>query len=292
MSVTTKRRKHGGRQPGREPDGVPTDRSDAPIEGSEAGDAQDLREAARRRPIRDYHAAAKRHFYAAKKLVGRDARASEREARLAIDAAVRAFWWAEDTDLEDEQHRLMHDLGKWTRERFGCWLHFEGSRYTLRCPIAIAHKRLGFSVGYTGTLICSICGGDVSECPHMPDRAYWVRGGPNATGRCPVCGRKKCDHRPDRLYRAAMTRIVTQMRLREVSMVSRPAGVETRLTEIPVDTDGLQQHLGSAWKPGMPVSCDRCLGGLDSCLGFTEFDPVAHELEGSEIEAATEKLRQ
>jgi hypothetical protein len=110
----------------------------------------------------------------------------------------------------------------------------------------------------------------------MPDRTYWVRGGPNpSTGHCPVCMREACDHDPGHLYRVSMTRIVTEMRAREVSFVRRPAGVETRLLEISVDTGELQQHLGPAWKPGMPVSCDRCLGGIAACQGFDEFDPDA-----------------
>jgi hypothetical protein len=159
----------------REPEG-PADSADAPAEGSDAGDASDLHEVRRLRPIREYRAAAKRHFYAAKQLATRDARAAEHEARQAITDAVKAFWWAEDSELEAEQHRLMHEIGEWTRERFGCWLHSEDGRYTVRCPIVLAHKRLGFSVGYIAKLVCSICAGDVSECPHMPDRAYWVRG--------------------------------------------------------------------------------------------------------------------
>jgi hypothetical protein len=259
---------------------------DAPVEGSDAGDAQDLKDAAIVSRIRTYRADAKRHFYAAKQLLARDASASEREARQAIDAAVRAFWWAEASEREDDQHRLMHEIGKWTREQFGCWLNFDGGRYTLRCPLAIAHKRIGLSAGYTAAaLICSICGDDVSECPHLLDRAYWVRGGPSATGPCRVCGRQNCDHSFDRLYRAAVTRIVKKSTFREVSLVGRPAGVETRLTEIPVDADDLQQHLGPAWKPGMPVSCDRCLDGLDGCPGFDEFNPEAvHEIDSGALE--------
>jgi hypothetical protein len=266
---------HHERRPDREPESIPASSPNAPAEGSDAGDAKDLHEAEKLRPIREYRAAAKRHFYAAKQLAARDALAAEREARQARGAAVRAFWWAEDSELEGDQHRLMHEIGQWTRERFGCWLQMEGSRYTVQCPIVIAHKRFGFSVGYTAKLICSICGGDVSECPHMPDRAYWVRGGPNATGRCPVCMQEACNHEPSRLYRISMTRIVTDMRAREVSLVRRPAGVETRVLTMSVDTGDLQQHLGPAWKPGMPVSCDRCLGGLAACQGFDEFEPDA-----------------
>lgn len=94
---------------------------------------------------------------------------------------------AEDSELEEDQHTLMHEIGLWTRQRFGCSIHFDGKRYEQRCQIDIAHRRFGFSVGYTATAICSICGDDVSGCPHLPDKEYWIRGGvwaPRGIARC------------------------------------------------------------------------------------------------------------
>jgi hypothetical protein len=165
----------------------------------------------------------------------------------------------------------MHTIGRWTRQHFGCSVHFDGKEYKLRCPIAIAHKRLGFSIAFTAKRICSVCGQDLSECPPMPDRTYWVRGGPGTSGRCPVCIAEECRHRHDRLYRASVVSIVNEVRrIRDVSMVRQPAVPEARLTEVPISTEGLVEHLGSAFTPGMPVSCDRCLG---ECPGFDEFSP-------------------
>jgi hypothetical protein len=58
------------------------------------------------------------------------------------------------------------------------------------------------------------------------------------------------------------------MQLREISLVPRPAGVTTRLTELPISTKKLEEAFGPDFKPGMPVSCDKCLG---DCWGFDEF---------------------
>jgi hypothetical protein len=171
----------------------------------------------------------------------------------------------------------MHEIGLWTRQRFGCSLASDGKRYERRCAIDIAHKRFGFSVAYTATAICSICGEDVSECPHLSDKEYWVRGGAGASGHCPVCmAEADCQHRADRLYRVTLTKIITKMDVREISLVSRPAGVTTRLLAISVDNADLIEALGPGFEVGMPVSCDKCLNG---CWGISDFDPPDAPLE-------------
>jgi len=257
-------------------EGVPIDAPDAPLEGSEAGDAGDIAHERMVRNVRHHRAAANRRFKNAKRLSGQATEAAEQEARQAIAEAVNAFWWSEDSELEDAQHALMHKIGRWTRQRFGCAVHFDGQRYSQRCPLDIAHKRFGFSIGYTATPMCSICGDDISECPHLPEKQYWERGGVGPSGYCPVCMKQAgCRHRPDRLYRVTVGRIITKMQLREVSVVARPAGVTTRLSELPIDTGKLIQRLGSDFKVGMPVSCDLCVAGR--CWGFDELPREAAE---------------
>jgi hypothetical protein len=250
-----------------EKQGIPIDAVGAPIEGTVAGDAGDVGRERMLANVRSARASANRHFQSAQRLVGQASASAEREARLAIGAIVTAFWWAEDSDEEEAQHILMHKIGRWTRRRFGCSVAFEDGRYLRRCPIDIAHKRFGFSVGYTATLLCSICGDDVSECPHLRSKAYWVRGGVGPSGYCPVCMGQACQHDQQRLYRVTVSQIVTNMKAREVSLVSRPAGVTTRLTELPLSSDELRAKFGPDFEVGMPVSCDLCLG---SCWGFTE----------------------
>jgi hypothetical protein len=66
----------------------------------------------------------------------------------------------------------MHMIGRWTHDTFGCHYDFDGEEYRERCPIAIAHKRLGLSIGFVAARECSICGADLSACPHMRGRTY------------------------------------------------------------------------------------------------------------------------
>jgi hypothetical protein len=161
----------------------------------------------------------------------------------------------------------MHSIGRWTRKKFGCQLAFNGSSYEHRCPIRIAHKRIGQSIGFTAQRICSICGGDLSECEHRKGRSYWVRSGVGPSGHCPVCLADSCGHNSDRLYRVSVVSIIKEAELREVSFVSRPAQPEARLLALPIDTAELAEYLGPGFEVGMPVNCDACLG---PCTGFDE----------------------
>jgi hypothetical protein len=252
-------------------DGIPIDAPNAPVEGSDAGDATDLGQRHMEAHVRRLRAQADRRFRTARRLHAQRSPAAEAAARRAIDTAVEAFWWAEDSDLEESQHAFIHLIGRWTRKRFGCSIDFDGERYVQRCRVDIAHKRFGFSPGYSAVLLCSICGDDVSECPHLPHRYYWIRGGAGPTGRCAVCYRENCRHQTARLYKARLTRIVTNMEILEVSFVRRPAGVVTRLLELPVPMKDLHEAFGPDFTPGTRISCDRCLSG---CWGFTELpDP-------------------
>jgi hypothetical protein len=239
----------------------------APKEGSDAGDASGRNAEHVARRVRSYRSQANRYFRAAQ--IRQSRNAADASARQALDRAARAFWWAEDTPMEDEQHRLMHKIGRWTRRNLGCELDFVGSGYQLRCPIAIAHKRFGFSIGFTARRICSVYGQDLSECEHVRHRLYWVRGMRRSDGTCRVCMKESCRHRADRLYPAHVVSIVRNVtKMREVSLVRRPVNPEARLTELPViPTADFAKKFGPEFKPGMPVSCDRCLG---ECDGFDE----------------------
>lgn len=241
----------------------------APTENADAGDDRDLHDARIAEQIRAYRGSAKRHFEAAKALASSAPEQADAEARLAIDHATRAFWWAEDSEAEEKQHTLMHQIGRWTRRNVGCSLTFDGASYSHTCPIRIAHKRIGLSPGIVAQCICSICGEDLSECEHIVGRSYWVTGGPVGESPCRVCFGAECQqHRPDRLYRGPVVKVVTTIsEMREVSWVSRPANPEARLLSLPIDTASLAQAFGPEFTLGMRLSCDQC---LDECSGFDE----------------------
>jgi hypothetical protein len=258
-------------------EGISLNAPAAPQEGSDAGSSRDLDDAYLRGRVEGYRRAAKRDLAGAKRSLGHSASNAEAKARNALDSAARAFWWAEDTTFEDQEHALMHEVGRWTRRNLGCWLHFNGTSYSHRCPVRIAHKRIGNSIGFIGARTCSICGDDLSECPHRMGRTYWVRGGAWESVPCRVCLQESCfRHRADRLYRTSVVSIIRHVdTLREISFVRRPAQPEARLLELPVSSTALQNNFGPKFEIGMPVSCDFCLG---DCAGFE--DPFReHDIE-------------
>jgi hypothetical protein len=264
-------------RPGRK--GIPAGSKDAPTEGDDAGPSDDLHRNYIKQTVIEYRQQAVRQYRYAKKLAGSSKELAENTARSAIESAAHAFWWAEDTEMAEDQHILMHQIGRWVRKTFGCYFTYENSEYKSKCYLSIAHKKIGFSVGFIANRICSICGEDLSECPHQRDRSYWVKGGPRTNRPCAVCVNDNCNHRPDHLYRAGVVSIIKSGEIREVSLVPRPANPDARLTEIPISTRDLIDHFGDEFVPGLPVSCDKC---LSPCGGFDEMsrsESVADEVD-------------
>ncbi len=242
--------------------------------------AQDWYDLNRRRYIDQLRRQAKRAYGQSVLFTDVDGRAAEQAAIRSLSLITRAFWNAEDSELEAPLHDEMHRYGRHKRQTFGCYLTYEAGWYYQRCPIAIAHKRFGMSVGFNLiSRVCSICGDELADCDHLPDKLYDVPGGIGPAGICPACMRSDCvEHSPDRLYRVAVVGIVKEADLREISVVRKPAQPEARAISLPVDTDSLKQALGPEFRPGMAVSCDKC---LHPCSGF-------EELPGLELNGKTE----
>jgi hypothetical protein len=168
---------------------------------------------------------------------------AESVARESLATFASAMNWLEDTPEFDRAHRLLDDAGKYVRLTFGCSLHQEADRYEQRCPVAISHKRIGVSPellihGFD----CTVCGQDAESCEHIAGGKY---------------GGQICARRP------------REIEVLGIAWVSRPEQPDARLQSVPIDVDQLKRALPSGWKPGMPVSCDRC---LSSCGGVEEFD--------------------
>lgn len=197
---------------------------------------------------------------------------ARRQIRQALALAAEATYWLEDTEYLLEAHRDLHVMGRTAREQFGedCHLVWTGSGYEQRCPVAIAHKRFGNSPELiVSKKICSLCGDDASECRHIGYHLYAVRGGRvnSPTGRCRVCARETCDHTPEARYLTNPTSIISKIeRIEAVAIVSKPRQPTARFVALPVDTKDLAAELGRQFKPGMRVSCEKC---LMACEGFT-----------------------
>jgi hypothetical protein len=194
---------------------------------------------------------------------------AERHAREALRLAASAFWVAEDPLLEDAAHEDLDKFGRWTRETFGCALSYEDGHYVQTCPVAIAHKRMGFSVGMLVTnRICVICGEKIPDtCTHRAGVVYQVDGGPNQLGFCRVCRSTNCvNHVAGQTYPTVQTRIVLEAELEEISLVRKPAQPEARPTKLPVSWDDIRRNYPGT-RRGDRVSCDRC---LYPCSGIQE----------------------
>ena len=149
---------------------------------------------------------------------------AESTARRMLAVSASAFLNAEDTEFESLTHDEMDSYGTWVRTTFGCHFIYESGNYYQRCPVAIAHKRIGMSIGFSVRRhICSICGEDWSDCIHSPNELYDVPGGPNLSGYCRVCGIEECsEHSAERTYRRPPIAIVAEVeQLNEISFVPK-----------------------------------------------------------------------
>jgi hypothetical protein len=171
---------------------------------------------------------------------------AEERARRSLGDIASAMNWLEDTPQFSEAHDTLHEVGAFTRSTFGCELHLEKGAYEERCPASLAHFRLGFSLGFIiREAHCSICEENIDKCLHVTGRLY--------DGQ--VC-----------------QRVITEAEVLEVSVVDRPKHPDARMTSMPVSLSGLTQALANTgWRPGMPVSCDKC---LRPCKGFVSADEV------------------
>ncbi len=206
----------------------------------------------------------------AQSLANDDRHEGERLGRQALEVIHSAFNWLEDSKYEEDVHAELHEMGRSVRERFpeGCTLFWTEHGYEHRCPVALCHKRIGFSPAMIiRRWTCSICGDDVSECDHLGDHIYVVPGGPGQSGYCPVCIQESCDHSATQSFKVRPTAIITEVeRLDEISVVHRPAQPDARLTAIPVDRDRLEAALGPEFRYGAhTVYCSQC---LEPCPGF------------------------
>lgn len=239
-----------------------------------SGSDRDIVDSYRRKQIEDRRAAAQALMQSAREAmeqsVGQSSQEhAEKDARAALILFARSLDWAEDTDEEEAAHRLMDEAGAWVRRTYGCRLARSGNEYRQGCPVALAHNRIGMSIGGTAVRVCSLCGGDFSECEHMPGTAYTVPGGNSDLGWCRVCTQDSCEHEASQQYRAPVVAIIKQMDVEEISLVYKPAHPEARIAEMSIPVSDLREALGDRFTPGMEVTCDRC---LLPCEGLIKHD--------------------
>jgi hypothetical protein len=233
--------------------------STTPVDGDDAGPAQPYWDQQKADAVGSAHERASRHVQAARDALDASMEAAEGEARMALAAAAEAYWLSEGTEGAVAEHLYLHQIGAWTRQTIGCELDWDGSNYTTTCPVKRADERWGSSPGFVARKWCSICDGDLSECPHLPDRLYWVAGGPTSFGPCRVCRNDECQHEASQLYPAPAVSIVKEVdELLEISIVDVPAQPTARPTSVTIRTTALHRAVRRAF-PAAPAKCLHCL---------------------------------
>lgn len=246
----------------------------------EAGDDRDLRQAYIESMVGARHTEAVALLREAQALIQssstrRSRSRAENLARGGLELFARSLDWAEDTDMEQAAHDKMDQAGSWVRHQFGCWMAQRGRNYSQTCPVALAHNRIGFSVGGVAVHICSLCGNDVSECEHLRGTAYSVPGGSDDLGWCRVCLKESgCEHSREEKYRVSLVSIIKQMDLEEVSIVNKPAQPEARLASVSISLEELTERVGKQFRPGSAIPCDIC---LIKCNGLVKNSLPARE---------------
>jgi hypothetical protein len=142
----------------------------------------------------------------------------------------------------ERAHELLDSAGAFTREEFSelCHLDFEKGRYFQRCPVQLAHARMGVSPAFIiKQMHCSICKLDPDECSHI--RGFKYDG-------------EQCVH------------VITEMEVTEVSFVGIPDEPDARITSAEMDVSDLRDEEGRILQPGAPVICNRC---QSACKGLS-----------------------
>lgn len=148
--------------------------------------------------------------------------------------------WLEDSEHFEQAHRALDQAGRFIRQNFGCTLAFKDGEYRQECPVALAHNRIGMSIGaIVKKASCSICRSDPHDCSHITGRIY---------------DGERC------------VRLIEEAELLEVSLVDRPSMPDARILSMSIPNSELRKLLGPKFRPGVPLSCDRCLsdcGGVN-----------------------------
>lgn len=196
----------------------------------------------------------------------------EREARAALDAAVTAFNFLEDEELADTAHQHAHAVGEFVGQMFGCEARYRDGRFWDVCPLTLMHLRIGLSPGFTGPRLCSVCGQDLSECPHVPGLSVTVVA-ENHDGHCSACGASwPCSqHVPGTAVDVVPHGVIAEMDLHELSFVDRPRQPRARISELELPDALLRAHLGRIPNAAdEPVVCHRCKWPCQGLLSRSE----------------------
>lgn len=163
-----------------------------------------------------------------------------------------------------EYRSFILKVGRKVHDLFGCIIPFENGQYQAVCPVLLSNISYGFSMGWKKKAICSICGQDIFDCEHVPGRIY-----DNVEARkfeeiCNVCGEKACSHTEgDHFDKVKAIRIVTELKINDISLVERPDNPLCAIMKTPISRDEILDDLSPKEKERFeygitPIFCHRC----------------------------------
>lgn len=186
----------------------------------------------------------------------------------AVDNAVDALNFLEDTELCETAHDLVHQAA-WLRFGFlNCKLQVDDGEVQSDCPVRLAHERWGFSPELKTNWACSICHKRFDTCLHIPNREYEIVVD-HAGNKCSACSKEKCDHKDGESAIVLAQMVSTGMELIAVAKVARPRDPRARMVSSSLDVP-----------PGSEIfkECENgtavCTACILPCTGFIEPDDL------------------
>lgn len=164
-------------------------------------------------------------------------------------------------DLIEEVHSLLHRSGEIHGGLYGCALTHDDGKWFQECLVHLPHIPLANSIGFTCRYICAVCGEDASICCHVRGQTYEVVVVKDTRGTCSICRvlDKGCEHADGERLNVQASVMITDVELREVSLVKRARDPLARITSIEKEAAELSALLGRTPRAGELVLCHTCM---------------------------------
>lgn len=193
--------------------------------------------------------------------------------RESLEKYLEAYWIFDEK--RENTSLSMHSIGKLLHDKFQCPLKFNGKSYYTDCPVRLSHIDIGFSIGCTEDLICSICGKDPLECDHNPGEKYDNIICKEIRNICNICWEKKasCHHVIGNLYNGVEAVLIEiNIKPNHIAMVSNPVDPLCRITAVPISDEQIEsvvktmpKKLRKKFKYGKTILfCEHCAICSDS----------------------------
>ncbi len=155
--------------------------------------------------------------------------------RKSLEKAREATQWEPDAVAH---RRYLHSLGRRVHDVFGCEISCQDGRCRLTCPVLLSHVPFGLSIGGYKRAVCSICGQDVLDCPHIRGHTYNRIVAARTHGVCNICGEGVCGHNIGDPYDGVEPfGIVVEMKVDHIAVVTKPADPLCMFTSVELTQD-------------------------------------------------------